>query len=210
MDFPIDIIESITGTMKTLTQSVDIAKWIAKEYRQHKDSRQSGETQDDERMDGCVLKTLYILRQESDRKKLEYIKCFAQNTILNDTCEIDTEGILSFLMDIEQMTWRQICFIEGFNRSRSNRIKISGMEVSDVNGTLRLDEIKKLVNFDYLSAQQDGRFNVHSGSGLLVTSDIRIQTRGTQLATLMDLNSIPIEEIARAFGPGKIQETITY
>ena len=209
MEFPNDIIESITGPMKTVTQSVDIARWIANKYQQHRNSRQSNETQDDERMDDCFLKALYILRQESDRKKMEYIKCFAQNTILGETCVIDTEAILSFLMDIEQMTWRQICFIEGFNRSRRNEIEIEGMETSDVNGMVKLSEMRKLVNLDYLSTQRDGFYFI-SGSGLLVTSDIRIRPMATQLATLMDLKLIPIDEIARAFGTGMIKATITY
>ena len=209
MEFPIDIIESITGPMKIVKQSVDIARWIANEYKQHRDSRQSSsETQDDEKMDDCFLKTLYILRQESDKKKMEYIKYFAQNTILSETCAIDTEAILSFLMDIEQMTWRQICFIEGFNRSHHNEIEIEGIPTSDVNGKLKLSEMRKLVNLDYLSAQRDGRF-YFSGS-LLVTSDIIVRPMGTQLATLMDFKLIPIDEIARAFGTGMIKTTITY
>ena len=152
MGFSIDTIESITGAMKIVTQSVDIARRIADKYKQHRNSRQSDETQDDERMDDCFLKTLYVLRQESDRKKMEYIQCFAQNTILSETCAIDTEAILSLLMDIEQMTWRQICFIEGFNRRHRDEIEIIGMEISDVNGQLRLSEIKKLINLHYLSA----------------------------------------------------------
>ena len=41
MEFPIDIIESITGPMKIVTQSVDIARWIANKYQQRRDSRQS-------------------------------------------------------------------------------------------------------------------------------------------------------------------------
>ncbi len=209
MEFPIDIIESITGPMKIVKQSVDIAKWIANEYKQHRDARQSSsETQDDEKMDDCFLKTLYILRQESDKKKMEYIKYFAQNTILSETCAIDNEAILSFLMDIEQMTWRQICFIEGFNRSHRNEIEIQGMQTSDVNGRLRLNEIKKLVNLDYLSAERDGKFYLRDS--LLVTSDIVIRPVGTELATLMDFKLIPIEEIARAFGNGMIKETKTY
>ena len=158
-------------------------------------------------MDDCFLKTLYILRQESDRKKMEYIKYFAQNTILSETCAIDTEAILSFLMDIEQMTWRQICFIEGFNRRDRKEIEIVGMQTSDVNGMLRLSEVKKLVNLDYLFAQRDG-FYV-SGS-LLVTSDVKIRPMAAQLATLMDFKLIPIDEIARAFGTGMIKATITY
>ena len=42
------------------------------------------------------------------------------------------------------MTWRQIRFIEGFNRSHRNEIEIKGMQTSDVNGMLRLSEMKKL------------------------------------------------------------------
>lgn len=139
---------------------------------------------------------------------MEHIKYFAQNTILSETCAIDNEAILSFLMDIEQMTWRQICFIEGFNRSYRNEIEIQGMQTSDVNGRLRLNEIKKLVNLDYLSAERDGKFYLRGS--LLVTSDIVIRPVGTELATLMDFKLIPIEEIARAFGNGMIKETKTY
>lgn len=208
MEFPIDIIESITGPMKIVTQSVDIARWIANKYQQRRDSRQSTETQDDERMDDCFLKTLYILRQESDKKKMEYIKYFAQNTILSETCAIDTETILSFLTDIEQMTWRQICFIEGFNRRDRDEIEINGMPISDVNGMLRVSEMRKLVNLRYLFSQSDGQF--YSKNDLLVTSDIRIRPMGTQLAMLMDFNLIPIDEIGRAFGTGMIKTTITY
>ena len=198
MEFPIDIIESITGPMKTVTQSVDIARWIANKYQQHRNSRQSNETQDDERMDDCFLKALYILRQESDRKKMEYIKHFAQNTILSETCAIDTESILSLLMDIEQLTWRQICFIEGFNRNNNGNIEIQGMETSDVNGILKMSEIQKLDSLDYLYSRRDGNFYL-SGSSL-VTSDIVVRMKGVHLSTLMKLGLIPIDEIAKAFG----------
>lgn len=139
---------------------------------------------------------------------MEYIQCFAQNTILSETCDIDPEGILSFLMDIEQMTWRQICFMEGFNRGSRKEIEIIGMPVSDVNGRLRLSEIQKLVDLNYLSTGRDGL--LYSSGGLLSTDKIRVQQIGTQLAMLMDLKSIPIDEIARAFGTGMIKATITY
>ena len=210
MEFPIDIIESIPGAMKIVTQSVDIAKWIANQYRQHRDSHQSSETQDNERMDDCFLKTLSVLRQESDSKKLEHIKHFAQNTILSETCDLDTEGILRFLMDIEQMTWRQICFIEGFNRREREEIEIKGIQISDVNGELRFSEIKKLVSLDYLLRLQDGYHLVDESNRVLNASEISIREMGTELATRMDLESIRIDEIGRAFGSGMIEETKTY
>lgn len=210
MENQIDIIESITGAIKAVTQSVDIAKWIANKYQQSRESRQSDENKDDERMDECFLKTLYILRQESDRKKMEYIKCFAQNTFLSDPCDIDNEAILGFLMDIEQMTWRQICFIEGFDRKHRSEIEIIGMETSDVNGAVKLSEMQKLVNLKYLSDGGDGKFYFISGSSVLSTDRIGIQRMGTHLAALMDLKLIPIEEIARVFGTGMIRQTKTY
>lgn len=61
MEFPIDTIKSITGAMKIVTESADIIKWIINEYQKRRDSHQSNETQDDEKMDNCFLKTLYIL-----------------------------------------------------------------------------------------------------------------------------------------------------
>ena len=173
-------------------------------YQQRRETRQS----DDERMDDCCLKTLYILKQESDRKKLEYIQCFAQNTIISETCAIDTEGILRFLMDIEQMTWRQICLIEGFNRRERKEIEIQGIQISGVNGRLRFSEIIKLENLDYLHPSPN-RYR-QTESGMLVTSDIEILPLVPELATLMDLKSIPIDEIGSAFGTGMVKETRTY
>lgn len=209
MDFPIDLIESIPGAIKTVTQSVDIAKWIADQYQKRRASREPNETQDDDSMDDCFLKTLYLFRQESERKKLEYIKCFAQNTILSDTCPIDTDGILSLLTDIEQMNWRQLCLIEGFNRRYRQEIEIIGMDTSNINGTLMLSDIKKLVNLNYLYTNRDG-FYFQANGNRLVTDDIGGRKIGEELAMLMDLKSIPNEEIARAFGPGMIKQTITY
>ena len=210
MENPIDLIESIPGAITAVKKSVEFTKWIIDEYQQRRKARQSSENEDDERMDECFLKTLYILRQESDRKKMEYIKCFAQNTILSETCAIDNDAILGFLMDIEQMTWRQICFIEGFNRRHRNDIKIKGMETSDVNGAVKLSEMRRLVNLAYLSDGGEGKFYFISGSNMLSTDRISIQRMGTHLATLMDLKLIPVEEIAKVFGTGMISETKTY
>ena len=190
MEFPMDLIESIAGP---------IIKLVVNRYEQHRSTRQDRETSEGKRMDDCFLKTLYILRQESDRKKLEYIQHFAQNTILSETCDIDTGGILNFLTDIEQMTWRQLCLLEGFKRRDRQEIEITTIEVLDVNGMLRFREIKKLEHLGYIS------ISVHNK-----THNINIQEIGEVLAMLMNLELIPIAEIGRAFGPGVIKETKTY
>ena len=213
MEFPIDIIEKMPSVIKTVTEAVDIARWIANEYQKRKESRQFNETQDnepqnDERMDDCLLKTLHTLRQESDRKKLEHIKSFAQNTILSETAAIDPETILSFLMDIERMTWRQICFIEGFNRRVDDVIEIIGIQYVGTNGQLRYSEMKTLVNLNYFYLDNDNDVFHAKEEGLLDTDEIKIRGPGKDLARLMDLKSIAIDEIGRAFGVGMIRTTL--
>ena len=217
MEFPIDLIKEIPGAIKTLTQAVDLAKWIADRYKEHREkrsaSREPHETQEDDSMDDCFLKTLYLLRQESERKKLEYIKNFAQNTILSDAVEIyadpfdtdaiDADAILSFLMDIEQMTWRQLCLIEGFRRRLDEKIEIKGMQVSGQNGLLRFRDLQKLASLNYLLGEPDRI------PRRLYTDTIEVAPIGTELALLMNLQSIPTDEIGRAFGRGMIVETIT-
>ena len=207
MEFPIDIIESIPGAIKTVTKSADCIKWIINEYQKLRGSRQSNETQDDEGMDECFLKILYALKQESESKKLEYIKYFAKNTVLCETCNIVPEGILSFLMDIEQMTWRQFCFIEAFSRKHDRQIEIRGVSTLDLNGQLRFSEIEKLVNLKYLTPGRDGKF--YFNDRFLVTDVIEIELRGRHLSNLMGFKLIPIDEITRAFGTGMIRETKT-
>ena len=110
-------------------------------------------------MDSCFLKTLYILRQESENKKLEVIKRLAQKTILSGSCELDTGTILHLLSDIEQMTWRQICFIEGIRRIHSNRINIKGVGDSQVDRVSRTREMEVLTQLGYLYHRTDGLFN---------------------------------------------------
>ena len=75
----------------------------------------------------------HVERNDSDKYQLEYIQYFAQNTVLSETCAIDPEGILSILMDIEQMTWRQFCLIEGFSKEHCDKIEIMGMDFSGLN-----------------------------------------------------------------------------
>ena len=205
MENPIDLIESIPSAIKTVAQSVDIAKWIADQYQKRRASRPGNEPQEDDSMDDCFLKTLYLLRQESENKKLEYIKCFAQNTLLSDTSDINPEGTLSFLMDIEQMTWRQICLLEGFRRQHDNEIKIIGMRASDTSGMLNFRELKKLGFLEYLSGVPDR--TTFGALKMAQINRIRVTPTATELASLMNLQSIPDDEIVRAFGKGMITET---
>ena len=206
MDFPIELIKEISGAIKTVTQSVEIARWISDQYQKRRASRDPDENQDDERMDECYLKTLYLLMQESEEKKLEYIKCFAQNTILSENCPIDTDTILSFLMDIEQMTWRQFCLLEGFSRKNRNEIKIESYDNSGINGIIRGTEIKKLIDLNYLSRGSDSIRSYTSTS----FDHIHISTLGQEISRLLDLQSVEPDEIGKAFGTGRVQATVTY
>ena len=76
MEFPIEIIEAIPSVVKTVTKSVDIAKWLSNEYQQRRKSYNSDKTQDSEGMDSCFLKTLYILRQEIREQETGSHKAF--------------------------------------------------------------------------------------------------------------------------------------
>lgn len=183
--------------------AVEIAKWIRDEYRE---SRQSQETQDDERKEECVLKTLYILRQESESKKLDYIRIFAESTILSKSEEIHTDTILSFLKDIEQMTWRQLCLLEGFNRKQGNRIKVNGYDDEGIDGMSRETEIKELIALNYLRRSSNQLYSLTSTH----FEHISISSLGHELSRLMGLQSIDISEIGKAFGTGRIEETIRH
>lgn len=192
MDLPIESI-----VIKT---AVEIAKWLGNEYQKHRASRPDNDPQDDDRMDDCVVKTLYILRQESEVKKLEHIKCFAQNTILSYTCSLDTHTILRFLMDIEQMTWRQFCLLEGFRRKESNGIEIRDSRNSDINAISIDTEIKILINLNYL---RGGNHEIHSYTSTYF-ENIYLCELGREISSLLNLESIDIREIGKAFGSGRI------
>ena len=104
------------------------------------------------------------------------------------------------------MTWRQICFIEGIRRIHSNQINIKGVGDSQVDRVSRTREMNVLTQLGYLYHRTDDLFNYVP----LQLDRIYISEMGSQFTQLLDLSSIPTEEIAKAFGPGQVSETVNY
>ena len=199
MEFTSDDIKLVPVVLDTVQRLINI-------YKERRDSRQPDEPQDNEGIDSCFKKAIFMLREESEIKKLSHIESFVQNTILNDSCDLDTGTILHFLNDIEQMSWRQFCFIEGLRKMHSNEIEIRSIGGSDINRNSRTVEMERLTGFCYLYTRTEDLFNYHP-----VNLDrIYISDVCKQLANLMDLNSISLDEIAKAFGSGQVKTTITY
>ena len=199
MEFTPDDIKLVPAVLDTVQRLINI-------YKEHRNSRQSDEPQDNEGMDSCFKKAIFMLRQESEIKKLDRIESFVENTILSASCDLDTGTILHLLNDIERMTWRQLCFIEGLRRMHRKDIEISGIGDSDINRISRTVEMERLTGLGYLYTRTKDLFNYTP----LGVDKIYISKIGSQLAELMNLNLISPEEIAQAFGSGQIKVTITY
>ena len=154
----------------------------------------------------CIKRAILILSRETQAKKSFHVEKFVENTIENSECELSDSTIFSILKDIEQMTWRQLCLLEGFRRNNSNAIEISSYDDSGINGISRGTEIKNLINLNYLSRGSD---SIHSYTSTSF-NHIRISELGQEISSLLDLQSVEMSEIAKAFGKGRIQETVRY
>jgi len=201
MEFTPDDIKLVPVVLDTIERLINI-------YKERRDSRQPGEHQDNEGMDSCFKKAVFMLQKESEIKKLSYIESFVQNTILSESCDLDTGTILHLLNDIEGMTWRQLCFIEGLRKMRSKDIEIKGVgDSSNINSISKTIEMERLTVLGYLYTRTEHLFDYNT---TLEVNKIYIPDIGSQLAELMNLKSISLEEIAQAFGSGQIKATITY
>ena len=104
------------------------------------------------------------------------------------------------------MTWRQFCLLEGFRRKDSNKVKISSYGDSDINGRSIETEIKKLIDLNYLHRGSDALRDYLSTS----FEHIYISELGQEISSLLDLQSVEISEVGKAFGKGRIEETVRY
>lgn len=205
MEFPVEVAE-VKSFLSTAKSTVDAITCL---YRQFKELEisiddEAGENEDRE---DCIKEALLILSRETQGKKRSHVEKFVENTLLNSECELEPSTIFSVLQDIEQMTWRQFCLLEGFRRKDSNRIKIGGYDNSGSNGISRGTEIKKLIDLNYLNR---GSHSIHNYTSTTSFDHIRISQLGHEISSLLDLQSVEISEIGRAFGKGRIQETVTY
>ena len=94
------------------------------------------------------------------------------------------------------MTWRQFCLLEGFRRKHHDKIKIAGYDNSGTDGKSAATETKKLIDLNYLSRGSSSIHNFTSTS----FDHIHISTLGQEISKLLDLQSVEISEIAKAFG----------
>lgn len=145
MEFPLVEVEEIESVLR-ITEST--AKYI---------SRLCGwfKKEPDEDVKNCVKEAILILRKETQAKKSSHLEIFVENTLFDPACGLEPSTIFSFLKDIEQMTWRQFCLLEGFRRKESNKIEINGYNDSGINGTSIATEIKQLIDLNYLSRGSD-------------------------------------------------------
>ena len=201
MELPVEF-EEVKSIFSIAKSTVDV---ITRLYHQFKepDDDEAGDNGDRE---DCIKEAILILSKETQAKKSSHVEKFVENTLLNPECEIEPSTIFSFLKDIEQMTWRQFCLLEGFRRKNSDRIKIESYDNSGINGMSKGTEIKKLINLNYLSR---GSHSIHNYTSTSF-DHIRISKPGQEISSLLDLQSVEISEIGKAFGKGRIQETVIH
>jgi hypothetical protein len=201
MEFPVEV-EEVKSVFSMAKSTAEVIRHLLSQFKEPDDD-EAGENGDRE---DCIKEAILILSKETQAKKSSHVEKFVENTLLNPECKIEPPTIFSFLKDIEQMTWRQFCLLEGFKRKDSNRIKIGDSDNSGINGISIGTEIKKLIGLNYLSRGSDSIRSYTSTS----FEHIRISQPGQEISNLLDLQSVEISEIGKAFGKGRIQETVTY
>ena len=201
MEFPVEEVKSIFNIAKS---TVDVIRSLCGLYPQFEpDDDEAGKHRE---IKDCIKEAILILRKETQAKKSSHLEKFVENTLLNSECELEPSTIFSFLKDIEQMTWRQFCLLEGFRRKNSDKIEISRYGGSDINGISIETEIKKLIDLNYLN-----RYSDNSRSYMSADFDhIEISEPGREISSLLDLQSVELSEIGKAFGQGRIKTTVRY
>ena len=199
MEFPIEEVKDVFSIAKS---TVEVITRLCHQFKEPDDD-EAGE--DGDRKD-CIREAILILRKETQAKKNSHVEKFVENTLLNPECKIEPSTIFCFLKDIEQMTWRQFCLLEGFRRKNSNRIKIESYDNSGINGMSKGTEIKKLIDLNYLNR---GSHSIHNYTSTSF-EHIKISQPGQEISNLLDLQSVKISEISKAFGKGRIQETVIH
>ena len=201
MEFPVEI-EGVESIFNIAKSTIEVITRLCDRFKKPDDDKadEHGDRED------CIKEAISILIKETQAKKSSHLEKFVENTLLNPECELEPSTIFSFLKDIEQMTWRQFCLLEGFRRKESEQIKISRHGNSDINGISIETEIKKLIDLNYLR-----RYKTELGNYLSTGfENIFIWELGQEISRLLDLQSVELSEIGKAFGEGRIQTTVIY
>ena len=163
----------------------------------------------DEDVKGCIKEAISILTKETQGEKSSHLEIFVKNTLLTPECELEPSTIFSFLKDIEQMTWRQLCLLEGFRRKDKEEIEISTSGDRDINDFSIETEIKQLIDLNYLHKGSDSPIRSYLATSF---EHIHISELGTELSSLLEMQDVKLPEIGKAFGGGRVKDirTIIY
>ena len=192
MNFPPVEVEDVKSIFSIAKSTIDV---ITRLYRQYKEPDNDDPGENEDRKDS-IKQAISMLSKETQAKKRSHLEKFVENTLLNPECELKPSTIFSFLNNIEQMTWQQICLLEGFRRKDTNAIEITRYRDSDINAISMEIEAQKLTTLKYLH---------ESGSFV----DMHISELGREISKLLDLQSIENSEIGKAFGGGRIRVKTT-
>lgn len=203
MEFPLEEVKFGFSIAKSIVETINRLRNRLEdpEFSNNDESDENGDRED------SIKRAILILSRETQAKKSAHVEKFVENTIENPECQLEDSTIFSFLKDIEQMTWRQLCLLEGFRRKNSNTIQINSYDSSGINGMSRGTEIKNLIDLNYLYS---GNHSIRSYKPAINFDHIWISEMGQEISSLLDLKSVEIREIGKAFGKGRIQETVTY
>lgn len=106
--------------------------------------------------------------------------------------------VLVFLSDVKQMSWRQLCLLEGFRQNETDDIEISEYSLSE--NLLRM-EIQRMVDLGYIRVTGDALRWEKVDPEKLYPTPI-----GKQLCDLMKLSQIPEEDIDDTLEAGDLRE----
>lgn len=196
MDFPLEEIKFGLQLFSSFKDDIkNIVQRILNRYSEFREKHDESDTERDE----CIWEVIHIIARESEIKKSERIEKFAEKTIMDPDCDLDNSTVLFLLSKIEVISWRQLCFIEGFRQNRQGAIDINSItNGSGLNTSTRIAEIRHLRDLGYLKFP-DQWPNVHRSYSQSSSELVSLTDEGTQLCELMELQTIPPEEINKAF-----------
>ena len=163
---------------------------------------EKGEQEENEDRADNIKRAISILTEETQAKKSIHVGLFVERTILDPECKLEDATIFAFLKDIEQLTWRQLCLLEGFRRKESKTIEINRFDDSGIDGMVRENEIKILIDLNYLNNYGDyGKFSD-------AFKDLYVTELGSEISKLLVLEAVELPEIGKAFGKGAAYSSI--
>jgi hypothetical protein len=195
---PVEVDDNVDLTLLKIAWKV--ANRVYDKYNEFRKNR----SEQDEDREECILRVLDILRKESEIKKSKHIEKFAENTVMDPNCQLDNSTILFLLSTIEKLSWRQLCFIQGFIQHRSKEIEINPISppstfrndpISELNYATRMSEMEQLEDLNCLRTLGERIFRYNR----VDPDKIEVVSFGKVLSTLMELDTISDSEINKAF-----------